>query len=100
MDSVDNPGGILGTPQLKTRYDPGSPDELAYTIVDGVASVADVDVDEIQPQLYSAIDVDAMEETFADFGSPSTRGHLLFEFYGRTVVVYADGTIEIYDLAQ
>lgn len=101
MNSGDLPGGLLGTPQLKTRYDPNSPDELAYTIVDGVATVADVDVAEIEQQIYDAVDVDALEQTFPEFGSSATTiGHLLFEFYAHTVVVYADGTIEIYDGSQ
>lgn len=101
MKTVEHPSGILGTPQLKTRYDPESNDEFAYTIVNSVATVANVDPVDIDQQIFTVVDVDALEQIFPDFGSASaTRGHLQFEFYGHTVAVYSDGTIEVYDTPQ
>lgn len=94
---VGDPSVDGGPEYLVTRrYDPGSSAELVNYIVESVAMAAGVSSDELAVPLYEVVDVDAIENLFKDFGSPTARvGHVMFEYEEYTVIVRSDGFVGI-----
>ncbi|MFB6159830.1 MAG: HalOD1 output domain-containing protein [Haloferacaceae archaeon] len=99
-NNLERPSGIVGKPDLVTQCSSSAPDDLTHVVLDAVATVAGVDPIDIDQQIYDVVDLDAIGQLFPEFGaSDAPSGHVQFDFYGRRVVVYDDGTVEVYDEA-
>lgn len=81
---------------VANRYDPGSSVELVNHIIETVATAEGVAPTELTVPLYEAVDVDAIESLFTDFGSATAEvGHVTFAYDGHEVTVRSDGFVGV-----
>lgn len=66
-------------------------DRISSLVVDAVATAAGTEPRALEPPLYSAVDLDALDKLVGR--DPSIR--VAFEYDGRSVVVRGGGTVEV-----
>lgn len=90
-ESVDGPEPYT------THHDLDDHDDLSVSVVMAVADAAGVDSSELEDQLDSVVDPDALDDIFQSTmdGTPRTGGSVSFAINGYAVRVWSDGSIVV-----
>lgn len=67
-------------------------DNISYKVVEKLAEVEDVDPLKLTPPLYEVIDLDALENLFAN---GQALGKVIFNYNGYEVSVSSDGYVSV-----
>ncbi|QLG29813.1 hypothetical protein HUG10_19565 (plasmid) [Halorarum halophilum] len=70
----------------------GQPDEISFTILTALSEVTQVDIANLQPPLYDAIDTDALEQLLM---SADERLCVTFPYEQWVVKANSDGAVEV-----
>lgn len=83
------------------QYDPDGRTELTTDIVYAVAAAKGVSPDEVNPPLYSYVDVPAIKDAFFgpenDTNPSQSVGSVRFHYVGYLVTIESDGWIQVYE---
>lgn len=83
-------------PAYRTVHDGSS--ELSETVVDAIVAATDHTLETARPLLQDGVDPESLDRVFDDKydGMPRSGGQLRFPVGDVTVVVTADGVVEVY----
>lgn len=68
-------------------------ESVVNAVTESVAALADTPIVELPP-LYESIDPDALQVLFRSLRS---EGYLVFSYHGYDVLVWSEGTVEVYE---
>lgn len=81
----------------RTSYSRSDGERLSTAVVNAIAAHEDTDPNDIRPQLYDAVDPDALDSLFGPRvdGKPRKGGRVVFSYHGHRVSAHSDGDVYV-----
>lgn len=79
----------------QSRYLPSTEETIVFSVLEAVANVAGGSPADLDEPLYESVDPEALEKLVQSF-SESANNSVSFDFCGFRIIIYGDGTIDVY----